>query len=49
MVTRIQKTKHVGVGQQLLKEEKGKALDSGQVCPDEAKEGEECHPKLSTS
>lgn len=49
MVTCIQKTKHVGVGQQLLKEEKGKALDSGQVCPDEAKEGEECHPKLSTS
>ena len=37
MVTCIQKTKHVGVGQQLLKEEKGKALDSSQVCSDEAK------------
>lgn len=37
MVTCIQKTKHVVIGQQLLKEEKGKALDSGQVSSDEAK------------
>lgn len=29
--------KHVDVGQQVLKEGKGEALDSGQVCSDEAK------------
>lgn len=36
MVTCIQKTEHVVIGQQLLKEE-GIALDSGQVSSDEAK------------